>query len=410
MSGEIFHKRLFPVGQGGFSLGALKDGDGKMLYSYVYDCGSDQLNALRREMDVARSLFSIDEEYIDTVYISHLDSDHINGFDQLCQLVDNRIRKVVLPYLDIHESSYLVASELCSNSTSGLFLEFLIDPVKWVKSRLPEVEISLLYPSDIDDNFDPPVFNNDVRWDSGSSSPIKISDAKGEVECNRWLAKRISTSAKNVLMSFVSWIPARSRAKIEIFSKHLIDNGFTGLTRQKIIKLLSRPDERKKLRECYLKLASDHNIISVNLLVINNAKADINVIYDHHHESSLFNRRHNNRFNMLEYSGNYSVLLTGDSKLSSKLYYSQWSKFYSEVISTVKVMTLPHHGSELNFNRRMITDFSNVLFIAQSDGHSHGHPSRTVIDAISSSFEHRVTLVDHDERNWVDITYCFKKS
>lgn len=73
MSGEVFHKRLFPVGQGGFSLGGLRGRDGSLLYSYVYDCGSDQLNALRREMDVAKSLFNIDEKYIDVVYISHLD-------------------------------------------------------------------------------------------------------------------------------------------------------------------------------------------------------------------------------------------------------------------------------------------------------------------------------------------------
>ncbi|EGE0180047.1 hypothetical protein DND02_25675, partial [Escherichia coli] len=394
MSGEVFHKRLFPVGQGGFSLGGLRGRDGSLLYSYVYDCGSDQLNALRREMDVAKSLFNIDEKYIDVVYISHLDSDHINGFDHLCQLVDNKIRKVVLPYLDIHDSYYLIASELCSNSTSGLFMEFLIDPVKWIKSRLPEADISLLYPCDIDDNFDPPIFNSENIKDSAVSLPMKISDSKGDVECNRWLVKRIGENKTDTLMSFISWIPPRSRKKIEIFSQQLIENGFTELSKKKMLKILTSTGERKKLRECYLKLAGDHNVISINLLIINNQEAEMKIVNEPSREWFSFrNSRVERHFLFDRDKGIRSVLLTGDSKLNTSLYYNKWAEFYSKVIKTVRVMTLPHHGSELNFNQKIIADFDNVLFIAQSDGHSHGHPSQSVIDAINSSHGHSVTLV-----------------
>lgn len=408
MSGEVFHKRLFPVGQGGFSLGGLRGRDGSLLYSYVYDCGSDQLNALRREMDVAKSLFNIDEKYIDVVYISHLDSDHINGFDHLCQLVDNKIRKVVLPYLDIHDSYYLIASELCSNSTSGLFMEFLIDPVKWIKSRLPEADISLLYPSDIDDNFYPPIFNSENIKGSAVSLPMKISDSKGDVECNRWLVKRIGENKTDTLMSFISWIPPRSRKKIEIFSQQLIENGFTELSKKKMLKILTSTGERKKLRECYLKLAGDHNVISINLLIINNQEAEMKIVNEPSREWFSFrNSRVERHFLFDRDKGIRSVLLTGDSKLNTSLYYNKWAEFYSKVIKTVRVMTLPHHGSELNFNQKIIADFDNVLFIAQSDGHSHGHPSQSVIDAINSSRGHSVTLVDNNAKNWVDIKYIF---
>lgn len=408
MSGEVFHKRLFPVGQGGFSLGGVRGGDGSLLYSYVYDCGSDQLNALRREIDVAKSLFNFDETHIDEVYISHLDSDHVNGFDHLCQLVDNKIRKVILPYLDIQDSYYLIASELCSNSTSGLFMEFLVDPVKWVKSRLPEAEISLLYPSDIDDNFDPPDFNRENIKDSALSLPIQVSDPKGDIGCNRWLVNRIGDDKADTLISFISWIPPRSRKKIEIFSKQLIESGFSELSKKKIIKILTNAGERKKLRECYLKLAGDHNVISINLLVINNQNAKVRVFNENYRERLGYRNYSQDRHYRIDYDkGIVSVLLTGDSKLKTSLYYNKWTEFYSEVIKTVRVMTLPHHGSELNFNQKMIADFDNVLFIAQSDGHSHGHPSQSVIDAINSSYKHSVTLVDNDAKNWVDVMYIF---
>ncbi|MFT3060818.1 hypothetical protein ACMWKA_21625 [Enterobacter sp. 03-F-07-AD-ECC] len=405
MSGEVFHKRLFPVGQGGFSLGGVRGGDGSLLYSYVYDCGSDQLNALRREIDVAKSLFNFDETHIDEVYISHLDSDHVNGFDHLCQLVDNKIRKVILPYLDIQDSYYLIASELCSNSTSGLFMEFLVDPVKWVKSRLPEAEISLLYPNDIDDNFDPPDFNSENIKDSAVSLPIQISDPKGNIECNRWLINRIGDNKADTLMSFISWIPPRSRKKIEIFSKQLIESGFSELSKKKIIKILTNAVERKKLRECYLKLAGDHNVISINLLVVNNKNAEVRVFNKNYRERSDYGSYRQDRLDCDQ--GVVSLLLTGDSNLKTSLYYNKWTEFYSEVIKTVRVMTLPHHGSELNFNQKMIADFDNVLFIAQSDGHSHGHPSQSVIDAINSSYRHSVTLVDNNAKNWVDVMYIF---
>lgn len=399
MSGEVFHKRLFPVGQGGFSLGGLRESDGSLLYSYVYDCGSDQLNALRREMDVAKSLFNIDEKHIDVVYVSHLDSDHINGFDHLCQLVDNKIRKVVLPYLDIHDSYYLIASELCSNSTSGLFMEFLVDPVKWVKSRLPEADISLLYPSDIDDNFDPPIFNSGNIKDSVESLPIIIPDPKGDVECNRWLVKKIGDNKTDTLMSFISWIPPRSRKKIEIFSQQLIENGFPELSKKKILKILTNTEERKKLRECYLKLAGDHNIISINLLIINNQEAEMKIVNEPCRDRFGFRNGLIDRHYIFgRDKGSKSVLLTGDSKLKTSLYYNKWAEFYSKAIKTVRVMTLPHHGSELNFNQKIISDFDNVLFIAQSDGHSHGHPSQSVIDAINSSYGHSVILVDNDAK------------
>ena len=58
----------------------------KRLYTYVYDCGSDQLNALRSELDAAHSHFPEGgDAWIDTVFISHLDADHVNGFDSLCE-------------------------------------------------------------------------------------------------------------------------------------------------------------------------------------------------------------------------------------------------------------------------------------------------------------------------------------
>jgi len=83
-----FRQSVWAVGQGGFTMGSLyEEGSSvKRLYTYVYDCGSDQLNALRSELDAAHSHFPEGgDAWIDTVFISHLDADHVNGFDSLCE-------------------------------------------------------------------------------------------------------------------------------------------------------------------------------------------------------------------------------------------------------------------------------------------------------------------------------------
>lgn len=93
----LFRKTVWAVGQGGFSMGTLYEASTpqRRLYTYVYDCGSNQLTDLRREIESAQLHFDIDEvRKIDTLFISHLDSDHVNGIDMLCQSFDFRIDRL----------------------------------------------------------------------------------------------------------------------------------------------------------------------------------------------------------------------------------------------------------------------------------------------------------------------------
>lgn len=82
--------RVDVLGQGGLHWGELTLGQKSLRW--VYDCGSNQTDALKREIGtVARG------GDIDLLFLSHFDSDHINGVDLLLSQV--KVREVVLPYL-----------------------------------------------------------------------------------------------------------------------------------------------------------------------------------------------------------------------------------------------------------------------------------------------------------------------
>lgn len=76
------------------------------MYNYVYDCGSIDLSELDRELAQVEELLMKDNLLINTVFISHLDADHINGFNKLCKIVNGNIKNIILPYIDIVKNSY----------------------------------------------------------------------------------------------------------------------------------------------------------------------------------------------------------------------------------------------------------------------------------------------------------------
>lgn len=417
-----FRKTIFAVGQGGFSMGVLYDNDRKTpLYSYVYDCGSDQISALRREMNAAKSFLELDNEQIDTVFISHLDADHINGFDKLCELVDRRIKKVVLPYLDL-EDRYYETSRALNTNTSGLFLDFLNNPIEWVRHRLPQAEIILLNPASDDDSDQDRVVipeenkepDNRHSISAGTQlSKDKLTIPKG-LDAYTWMADLPSSSSlsKSPIL-LLAYIPPITKKKNSAFKNKLKEAGFGKLSIENLYNILCDPIERKKLRECYLSLASDHNIISMNLLVKSLGEVvetRTNSSWHKNYREFNYSRDYDHRsFNDLLFSRKkFGYLFTGDSKLSVNKYYSKWEKFYQIHFGEVQFISLPHHGSTHNFNRRILELIPNAIFIAQSGSNGYEHPSKDVVDEIFNSPYHSFIQISEDRETRLEQIYIIK--
>ena len=403
-----FQKSVWAVGQGGFSSGVLRGSDGEVVYSYVYDCGSNQLNPLRREIALAKTCC----DKISTVFLSHLDADHVNGFDTLCQAFDQRIDEVVLPYLDQVTRYYLVSQAMVDGSASGLFLDFVIEPQAWIRARLPNALITFLGSEENDGGngegagLPPP----DRPLEQSSGRQPVIGDSRSASKVGQFFGVQSGTSSSHSQHSWVAYrpsltvigesplqllahLPPRNAVQLKAFSKALEDAGFDVLDEARLRNVLQDQKERVKLRDCYLELAVDHNIVSMHLIV----KSLVSV-WNQVHPSSQFGRRTHRDKN------GFGFLFSGDAKLKSSKYFKYWEKSYKDYLSSVTVFSLPHHGSTLSFNHKLLAALPNASFIAQSGENSHEHPGlhvRAAIELAKRAFHQ----VDEDEEE--RLTYSF---
>ena len=71
----------YPIGQGCFHAGTIRETDAgyhdDCAFQYVYDCGSDDRQALGEAIDNYKNQVS----HVDALFVSHLDNDHVNGLD-----------------------------------------------------------------------------------------------------------------------------------------------------------------------------------------------------------------------------------------------------------------------------------------------------------------------------------------
>lgn len=130
-----------PVGQGGMMSGMVAIPGGR--FYWVYDCGSNQTEALNREIALVAA-----RGEVDCLFLSHLDSDHVNGIDRL--LMATRVKEVVLPYLNELDRLITAAHDDTTGALTGGFLAFLSDIEGWFGTRGVE-RVTYIMPRDDDD-------------------------------------------------------------------------------------------------------------------------------------------------------------------------------------------------------------------------------------------------------------------
>jgi hypothetical protein len=111
-------------------------------FHWVYDCGSNQTEALTREIALVAA-----HGVLDCLHLSHLDSDHVNGLDRL--LMATRVKEVVLPYLNDLDRLIAAAHDEAAGTLSGGFLTFLGDIEGWFGARGVQ-RVTFIMPRDDD--------------------------------------------------------------------------------------------------------------------------------------------------------------------------------------------------------------------------------------------------------------------
>lgn len=367
------------VGQGGLLSGEVKC-EGEPL-RWVYDCGSNQLDSLRREtIRVAQN------KHLDILFLSHLDSDHVNGIEQLLKLAEG-VGEVVLPYLSPTDITLAICRDIEAGALAETFLDFASDPAGWLISRGVLTVTFLGSQEDSDtsstDGPDDPRARPDAapgkigyRW---SRDPSKRK-AKGAEKVQRMdVGATIYASAETPVSNWVlapyAHKPSIQRARQFVQELRAAFGGHQTVGQ---IALQARTAAgRAILRRCYGALWADHNIVSMSLYAgpewAPTAHAEVQYFAHPFHPMRWWNS--------LEACG---WLSTGDASLGVQRRRTAFLKYYRRYLEYVGVLVVPHHGAATSFHNELISELPNISFgLAAVGKNGYGHPHKMVRDAFN---------------------------
>jgi hypothetical protein len=382
------------VGQGGLFSGHLTT-QGTPL-RWIYDCGSHQRDALRREIKTVAGGGDID-----MLFLSHLDSDHVGGVDELLGQV--KVREVVLPYLNECTVLAIMARDASSGALTGTFIEATNDLATWFGSRGVET-ITFVVGADEDDLGDGPSLPFDPSdWREGECSPkwtrppepatelIRDSDLpqgrSGSVAMMQQVAcgaaVQLLTPMGAINWTLIPYVQLPSPKQMRAFEQALEDEFGSPHDKRAIVARAKEADVRDKLRDCYDALWLDHNLITMTLYCgpLNLQRSDVS-------------------FAKLRYHGSWSDegggwMLTGDAHLDGLRRREQFLRYYGRVTPLVNALMLPHHGSILNHSVLVLDGMPKLIVgYAAAGPNSYGHPHHDVKDAVNSHWNahfHRVS-------------------
>lgn len=373
-----------PVGQGGMMSGRLEVPGG--VYRWIYDCGSDQRTSLDREIAVVSS-----QGPVDCLFISHLDNDHVEGVDRL--LSTTTVGEVVIPYLDNVDKIVAAAHAMTTSSATGNYLTLLSDVEGWFRQRGVE---RLIVIGSGDDSAEPSVpepplapVGDGIRegplvgkW----YSPHQPITDKSSITTRHLNGASQAVSSRNGFLNWIFSPYAHRPSPIQkrLFKKALhAEFGLSYHSSKFLLGVLEDRSRRHKLRSCYEEIWSNHNLVSMSLYAGPLTKR----------ASDRFDVRSPYSFSRLEAAG---WLLTGDMHLNVNRRRERFFSFYEWLAPNVGVFSLPHHGSDLNFDASVISKFPNAYrYIAAYGRNSYGHPGPITKRMVTGAGRHFVPVTEN---------------
>jgi hypothetical protein len=366
-----------PVGQGGLFSGTLDVGVNKLRW--IYDCGSNHADPLKREIDdVALS------GPIDLLFLSHLDSDHVNGIDSLILSVE--VEEVVLPYLNELDRSLLICRDLEDGRINTQFLDFARNPVKWLSSRGVK-RITFVHGDDGggdgETGGDLPEAPTDPHIDGKRRLGRKWSrQALKEYQVGDTQVREFDTRATVYVLAdghLLDWTlsPFAHRppdASLKEFRKAL-DAVFGKHTSvRKITEQARTQAGRRDLKECYDTIWSDHNLVSMALYS--------GPAFNKNSWKSIFRHYGTNGF---EQGKEIGWLCSGDANLRAARRRKALLRHYKRLLPRIDTLVLPHHGAASSFHGELLSGLPALRTgLAASGPNSYGHPHLAVKMAVQA--------------------------
>ena len=400
------------VGQGFFHSGELFK-DGKAVLRYVYDCGAMQKYSTARNARIDTYLNAVGAKSIlHLLYISHVHADHLNGLPRLLDKNTGlRVETIILPMLSVADRLIgfaRTAMHDAGSASKGFYRDFIIDPVAALSRFSPQQILFIEHRQSDggapfsggpppDGGHDQPIFGKDPRdtgtaWKFvGRGSPVRHNvsgAADGEVQPKvivipDTLAMMIeATTAQRDAWLLAPFVDPTVKSHVGDFLNALAKR--LEMTRAKLNKWIHNTANRKNLIinnlghlvGAYTDIERDLNVTSLCLYSGLTPS------------SSKFPRLVWSEFGPITYNAidtSVGWLATGDAALAHNGRRSAFIKHYGQLLKEVLTLTLPHHGSDHNFDPTLLTCIDPKFCIASADRYKNWkHPGSHVVQSIAS--------------------------
>jgi len=386
----IFHK----VGQGLFySFGIYLREPKKTSLTLIYDCGSFNKEALKREIQTL--YFSNNSKTIDVAVISHFHQDHINGFRYLFEN-GFRIKNLFVPFyhpIELFLIAYLEYTGALGKSGIDIF-DFYLNIYRYLADNVDNLYV--IKPSE---NVEEKPEDENIREDGLNinlenldesylwiPTEAKIVTDKGNIlyannKQNIWNFK-LFTCKDDEDEKFINDF----REKVEEVAKKLKDRGFK-ITENGLIFSNGSSKNRKKFIEELKK--------KVRTIIKGSFYHNKNLALLHY--PSVLGKGY--IYNIPPYYLCFEVTvnclpwlkenywgwaLTGDIELDEKCL-KKFNSHFSNYFKHINFFQIPHHGSKHNWKTEFLSFFKRAKYFIASFGvhNKFNHPHMEVIEALT---------------------------
>ena len=358
-------RTIHPVGQGGFYTEIFRDGIND--HCIVYDCGSENKQKLKSAIRSALP----DNTPIDILFISHFDSDHVNGIKELIK--HHTIKCVVMPQLKQFEWFYIL--EDCIKRG----IKATDEHINNLRTAIQDIPIVEVEPSNTESESDQNEDTHFINLDENNGLRIIKSGTKLS---NDWLGK-------------ISWIfmPINNWDALKISQlKKELENLLKPISGKTTIDWSNLSDEiipmidqhRQKINNIYKNIFGSANNGS---MLLYSGLNDVNHQIHSHLFFNCYRCEHCLRWCGCHYIhlDKEACLYTGDANLLDGFQIHNLQKIVVNLIDRIGLMQIPHHGSIKNFSWQAYSKLSieeSVLFVSYGTRNRYGHPSTYLIGSL----------------------------
>lgn len=361
---------FFPVGQGLFYGGSVSSNRNNLLFTFVYDCGTEKQwstylnNSINTFASFPKVFFGNNTliRSLDLIVVSHLHADHFSGIYNLIKTI-GKPRKILLPLIEFNSFVreivlYGIFSEKDDFADNQDAISFFLEQYSNAVVLSNGFEFDLEEPREhneeidsyvvVDEEISVPLNNchteeiwrfEFARGSIGYKSAGVINLIKGDIQ---------SLLTKEGYLTITDYVEGKGRQAFDELQKIYKKHGF----------------------------ASNYSLNNTSTILLH---------YPVTHGKQALCLGLNNTYRLFK---NFltATLLTGDSRITKKQ-----ADILKDLIDDIEpcflVTQLPHHGAKGNFQALTKHLWSYIIngvcVVSYGVGNSHGHPDKVVVHSFS---------------------------